>query len=78
MSWCGLQLHTRSLEVRMDTARFLATALSDAVTSELAANPGLALQEKLLNFIRPKCLILLLDGGAFRWLCLFSSSSRWH
>ena len=61
MPWCGILVNTRSLETRVDVMRYKGGYINETITTELSANPGVSLANKLAFFIRVKVHPLLYD-----------------
>lgn len=61
MPWCGILVNTRTLETRVDVMRYAGGYVNETITTELSANPGVSLVNKLAFFIRVKVHPLLYD-----------------
>jgi hypothetical protein len=59
--WCGLLIHTETLELSADYSRYSGQHISTSLTLPLGRRPGQVLMGKVLQYMRPKCHALLLD-----------------
>jgi hypothetical protein len=59
--WCGLLIHSDTLELLADYSRYSGQQISSSLTLSLGRRPGAALVGKVLQYMRPKCHALLLD-----------------
>ncbi|XP_041366728.1 telomerase reverse transcriptase-like [Gigantopelta aegis] len=62
LPWCGLLINTNTLEVSVDYSRYAGLRISDTMTFDLAHQPGLAMKNKLLQSLRPKCHGIFFDS----------------
>ncbi|RUP46721.1 hypothetical protein BC936DRAFT_146596 [Jimgerdemannia flammicorona] len=53
--WCGLLLHTKTLDVKADYSRYRGAYVNDAITTENSRHPGEALVHKMMQMLKPKC-----------------------
>ena len=62
VSWCGLLLDVRTLQVRRDYSRYEHASLRDAVTIGFDGAPGLKLRDRCIASVKSKLLPILLDS----------------
>ena len=66
--WCGLLIDTSTCEISLDYERFSGTRVADTVTIHLSGNDGWHLQNKMKNFVRPRCCQNLLFSSCINGL----------
>ncbi|RHZ61724.1 hypothetical protein Glove_346g37 [Diversispora epigaea] len=53
--WCGLLIHTKTLNCKVDYKRYSNSLIADALTIKTAKNPGELLKNKMIEIVTSKC-----------------------
>ncbi|CAG8599166.1 8741_t:CDS:2 [Ambispora leptoticha] len=53
--WCGLLIHSKTLNVKCDYSNYLHLAIRHQITIEFSQNQSLALRQRLTNWLRQNC-----------------------
>lgn len=61
INWCGLTFHTSTMEVLPDYSRYYGSFMSHTITTGATMNPGELFRRKMIQHLKPKCHLLLLD-----------------